>query len=234
MTHTLLLLLRGPMQSWGDDSRYLDRATRAQPTKSGVLGLLAAAEGRPRTASLHDLAGLTFAVRVDQPGTLLHDYQTAEQWQTGGGTRLVSRYYLTDAVFLAAVQSDSREFLEGMVEALRRPHFPLYLGRRSCPANPDLVQGIVEGTAVDALRSAPWHASITHRKTRPSEVVLPIFRDGAPGEEGDPRQDVPLSFDQAHRDYGWRTVVEEPDGVPLVNKGGNSAADPFFEAVISA
>lgn len=34
---TLLLRLAGPLQSWGDSSRFTRRETRAEPTKSGVL-----------------------------------------------------------------------------------------------------------------------------------------------------------------------------------------------------
>lgn len=234
MTSTLLLLLRGPMQSWGDASRYRDRATGSQPTKSGVLGLVAAALGRRRTDPLEDLAALTFAVRVDQPGSLLRDYQTAEAWQGGGGTSLVSRYYLSDAVFVAAIQADDRALVEGIRDALASPRFPLFLGRRSCPANVDLVLGIEDTDAVTALRTVPWQASAAHRRTRPRSVVLPIFRDGLPGEEGEARQDVPLSFAQEHRRYGWRTVVQDDQGVVADNPEGTSRFDPFFDEVISA
>jgi CRISPR system Cascade subunit CasD len=231
---TLLLLLKGPMQSWGYTSRYRDRATGSYPTKSGIVGMLAAAEGRRRSDSIEDLAQLHFAVRVDQPGSLLHDYQTAQPWQTGGNTALVSRYYLTDAVFLAAVESPDRELLEGISQSLCSPRFPLFLGRRSCPANIDLVQGVHDGDAVSTLRSAPWFAAESHRRSRPQTLSLPIFRDARPGEAGDPRQDVPISFDQAHRRYGWRNVVQDEKGAQVENSLGTRKADPFFEEVISA
>ncbi|MDW8358926.1 CRISPR-associated protein Cas5, partial [Thermus sp.] len=39
---TLLLRLQGPMQAWGTRSRFDQRDTWPYPTKSGVLGLLAA------------------------------------------------------------------------------------------------------------------------------------------------------------------------------------------------
>lgn len=234
MTWSLVLLLKGPMQSWGDSSRYRDRATGPVPTKSGVIGLLAAADGRRRTDPIEDLAQLRFAVRVDQPGSLLRDYQTAQAWQRGGGTSLVSRYYLSDAVFLAAVESEDRGLVDSLAGALRSPRFPLFLGRRSCPANVDLLQGVVDSDAVEALRHAPWRAGSAHRRTRPRELELPIFRDAGPGEEGEARRDVPVSFDQAHRQYGWRTVVQDDHGAEISNPEGVGAADPFFEEVISA
>ncbi|AHI23419.1 type I-E CRISPR-associated protein Cas5/CasD [Corynebacterium vitaeruminis] len=232
MTATLLLRLKGPLQSWGDDSRYNIRTTGQVPTKSGVLGLLAAAQGRRRTDPIEDLAGLTFAVRVDQPGTLLKDYQTAEKWQTGGGTRLVTRYFLEDAVFVSAIESEDNEFIESLARAVNSPRFPLFLGRRSCPASPDLFVGTVDKDAVTALKELPWQASKSHRVKRAKKVNLPIFRDAGPNESGVSRQDVPLSFSQEHRKYGWRQVVHDLRGVEVDNPLGQHD-DPFMEAVMS-
>ena len=45
---TLLLRLAAPLQSWGADSKFEVRKTNREPTKSGVLGLLAAALGYRR------------------------------------------------------------------------------------------------------------------------------------------------------------------------------------------
>lgn len=232
MNQSLLLRLKAPMQSWGDSSRFTARATSARPTKSGVIGLVAAALGRPRDAQIDDLTHLGFSVRVDQPGSLLHDYQTAERWQTNGRTSLVSRYYLADAVFVAAITSEDAAILNALDSALLSPRFPLFLGRRSCPANVDLVIGIVDGDGEAALRALPWQATVAHRQTRSREVALPIFRDARDGESGVDQRDVPISFDQRDRRYGWRKVVEaEP--VRFQNPDGR-VDDPFFEAVVSA
>lgn len=234
MATSLLLLLKGPMQSWGDGSRYRQRTTGQIPTKSGIVGLLAAAEGRRRADPIEDLASLKLAVRVDQPGSLLRDYQTSQAWQTGGRTALVSRYYLSDAVFVAAVESSRREVIEGLAEALANPRYPLFLGRRSCPAPAGLVLDVKEAEATEALRSVCWQASDPHRRTRATEVELPIYRDAMRGEDGSPRQDVPISFSQEHRRYGWREVVLEKQGVKVDNQEFGSSDDPFFEAVVSA
>lgn len=76
---TLLLRLAAPLQSWGADSKFEIRKTNREPTKSGVIGLLAAALGLARDddQALQRLNGLRFAVRVDQEGQLLRDYHTA-------------------------------------------------------------------------------------------------------------------------------------------------------------
>ena len=65
---TLLLRLAAPLQSWGMDSKFETRKTNREPTKSGVIGLLAAALGlrRDDAAGLARLNGLHFAVRADR------------------------------------------------------------------------------------------------------------------------------------------------------------------------
>lgn len=72
----LLLKLAGPLQSWGSGSRFTERGAQHEPTKSGVVGLLASALGRRRTEPVDDLAELRFGVRIDQPGSFEDDFQT--------------------------------------------------------------------------------------------------------------------------------------------------------------
>lgn len=79
--HTLLLRIAAPLQSWGTRSRFAEYDTHLRPTKSGTLGMIAAAQGRDRTDDISDLAQLRFAVRGDRPGTPVREYHTA-----GGGT----------------------------------------------------------------------------------------------------------------------------------------------------
>ena len=129
------LRLAGPLQSWGLESRFVRRTTHAEPTKSGVLGLVAAAKGLRRTDPLEELLTLRMGARVDQPGTLVRDFQTAIRREKGRDPKsmpLSYRYYQGDAVYLAVLEGDAA-LVAGIDEALRRPGFPLYLGRRSCP-----------------------------------------------------------------------------------------------------
>ena len=48
MTTGMLLRLAGPLQSWGERSVFTVRDSAAFPTRSGVLGMFAAAEGIDR------------------------------------------------------------------------------------------------------------------------------------------------------------------------------------------
>lgn len=77
---TLLARLAGPLQSWGAMARFDRRDTLTHPTKSGFIGLLAAALGHDRAAALGRLTELRFAVRADRPGVPVQDFHIV-----GGG-----------------------------------------------------------------------------------------------------------------------------------------------------
>jgi len=210
------------MQAWGDASRFSRRDTRMVPSKSGVLGLLAAADGRRRTDPIEDLAQLRFGVRVDQPGRLQRDFQTAINWETGQSMPLSYRYYVADAVFVAGIQGD-RSLLEALAGRVREPRFPLYLGRRSCPVTEPVFLSLVEHGLEEALRNQPWRASAWYRRRQATEVALELYLDADPGDERpvETRRDVPISFSPERREYGWREVAHaEP--ILIANPDGNT------------
>lgn len=223
----LLLRLAAPLQSWGTSSRFVRRNTDRAPSKSGVLGLLAAAQGRRRTDPLEDLLTLHFGVRVDQPGRLERDFHTARTRDGSASMPLSYRFYLSDAVFLAAVEGPS-ELLGGLEEGLKRPTFPLYLGRRSCPPAGKLSLGLREGTVTEVLASEPWLAFRQVQQAAQSVVRLDTVLDCPPGTDGsDLVRDEPLSFDPQRRQYGWRSVLH--DRVEVRNPlfvGASSGATP--------
>lgn len=225
------LRLAGPLQSWGTRSRFVRRETEMAPTKSGVIGMVAAAKGFRRTDSLEELLGLRFGVRIDQPGQLVRDFQTAQRpKQEKDGTTswsslpLSYRYYLSDAVYLAVLEGD-RELVDGIDEAVRSPEFPLYLGRRSCPPAGPVALGVFDNDVDGALASLPWMASTrTQRRHREKTVRLSTVRDAPPDEPGGELvQDVPVSFDPNRRRHAWRSImrgtveVDNPHGVADVN-----------------
>jgi CRISPR system Cascade subunit CasD len=207
--------LGGPLQSWGSRSRFVRRETEAAPTKSGVLGLVAAAKGLRRTDPLELLLGLRFGVRVDQPGQLVRDFQTAQRpdKQRGGAVNwtalpLSCRYYVSDAVFLAVLEGD-HELVAGIDDAVRKPEFPLYLGRRSCPPAGPIALGVFDHDIEEALATLPWLASPhQQRRLRDKMVRLATVRDADETESAaELIRDVPISFDPNHRQYAWRSIV---------------------------
>lgn len=176
----LLLRLEGPLQSWGLRSRWDVRDTGDEPSKSGIVGLLGCALGYPMYAPrLEELDGqLTMAVRVEHSGRRLVDYQTVTGLlpTAGGevkgttedpGTIVSPRAYLQDAAFLA-ILAGPLEVLECCRDALANPHWPVYLGRKSCPPSRPVCAGLVTeyDSLEDALRRHPWdwHGRATNRK----------------------------------------------------------------------
>ncbi|GLW66580.1 type I-E CRISPR-associated protein Cas5/CasD [Actinomadura rubrobrunea] len=249
----LLLRLAGPLQSWGEQSRFNRRETRPQPTKSGVLGLLAAAQGRRREDPLNDLIDLAIGVRVDQAGTLLRDYHTVSDYRgrplpqaavNAKGvqkptspvkyTHVTQRFYLQDALFVVGVAGQA-ELLESLAAAVRRPAFPLALGRRSCPPTQPIVLGIHPGTLSEALTEQPWQAGpavrrdFQRRHGRRARIDLSVTIETPDGD--DVVHDVPLSFAPRDRRYASRRVthswVSAPTGFPDPDAPTAEGHDPF-------
>ena len=163
----LALLLDGPMQSWGFTSRFTRRTTALHPTKSAIVGLLAAAMRidknapgeAPLIARLAALKCTTITLPKKHSGTELPilrliDYQTigggynkSTQWmkkpRSASGktleTVLSQRHYLLDARFGVLLKGD-RDWLEEIANHLRNPAWGVWLGRKCCiPSSPLLV-----------------------------------------------------------------------------------------------
>ncbi|MEV6400229.1 type I-E CRISPR-associated protein Cas5/CasD [Streptomyces sp. NPDC051907] len=215
----LTLRLAGPLQSWGASARFARRTTESAPTKSGVIGLLAAAAGIQRgdDASLKPLAALRFGVRIDQPGTRLRDFHTAHHSVSGKSMPLSERFYLADAVFVAALEGD-HTLLAGLHAALRDPVYPPFLGRRSCPPAQPVDLALHDATTLeDALHDTPWQASAWHRRQRRRDpvVTLTVLREADENEtHADVLRDQPLSFAAEHRRHALRTVVSTTVDLP--------------------
>lgn len=216
----LLLRLAGPLQSWGDSSRFVRRTTRREPTKSGIVGLLAAALGRSREESIDDLAQLEMGVRIDQKGRLMRDFQTERSLDGKKTMPLSHRYYLSDACFLVAVGGPENKLRE-LDAAVKRPVWPLYLGRRSCPPgnHPDmpLSLGVKSEYANvrEALEREPWQAASWYRRRHGVHEPLEVVYDAREGEVSETQNDYPLSFSGLGRRYAGRQVtrglVPNPD-----------------------
>lgn len=205
----LLLRLEGPQQAWGTQSRFSDRDTGYEPSKSGVLGLVCAALGWRRDHDLSDLNALRMGVRVDRPGTLEREFQTA-----GGGYPVLDkrgrptgkeanavlsrRSYLADASFLVALEGDA-SLLRKIDEALHHPVWQLFLGRKAFVPSQRIPQGLRELPLRDALLAEA-------RATRSTDQLLVLEVQPGPGTQI--RRDIPLSFSE--RRYAPRHVIAEP------------------------
>lgn len=211
----LLVVLKAPMQSWGASSRFTRRETEIMPTKSGFIGMLAAAVGKKRVDSIEQFQGLRFGVRVDQPGTLLMDYHTAKNMR-GKMLPISRRYYLQDAVFIAAVESADKKELDSYRRALSAPYYQLFLGRRSCPPEGPLKTMLVDDTLESALAKVPWQASEWYQRkiirqseddtySYAAEIVVEVSANSFHNDVFvATMNDEPISFNPEQRQYALR------------------------------
>jgi len=191
----LVFQLQAPLSAWGETAVGEFRPTANYPSESALFGLLAAALGIRREeeeahAALRDYYG--FAIGVLSSGRLLRDYHTA---QTPGrvslknrphysrrdelnfpkkelNTILSTRDYRQDAASLIAVQARSSApySLGDMVQALAKPRFTLYLGRKSCPPASPLNPKVIPGENAKAVLYSYLQAHTGH-----GDKAVPVF-----------------------------------------------------------
>lgn len=174
----LAFYLDGPLQAWGASSKFQHRETESFPTKSGIIGLIAAAMGIDKHAAdeadrLRPLAALNQSVlRLDNssgativrlsdfhtigggydrshPVEKLHIARTADG-KVCANAVITHRTYLMDAKFLVVLEGDGA-VLQGCASALEDPKWGFWFGRKCClPAAP--LTPVLAPTASEALR----------------------------------------------------------------------------------
>ncbi|HGM5270185.1 type I-E CRISPR-associated protein Cas5/CasD [Serratia nevei] len=177
MSRYLLFQLYAPLVSWGAPAVGEVRHTDTIPTRSALLGLLAAALGisRDNEEELNQFnQHYRFAILpLSSHEQWLRDYHTTQVPRENKkrryftrreeltlapqdvGTMLSSREYRCDAYYLVAVsaESDAPTDLESLAQALKTPVFPLYLGRKACPLALPLAPRILTGHLADVFRA---------------------------------------------------------------------------------
>lgn len=212
---TILLKLKGPMQSWGTSSHFETRNTDYYPSKSALIGIIAASFGyrRDQEQKIKELNELDFALRIDQPGMLLRDYHIAKKYKKTGEferTYVTNRYYMEDAVFVVAISHANDRRAEEIYEALQHPYFSPFMGRRSCPVPLDFIIKMTEEDAVTALEKLEWQAAEWYKK-KYADYRPEIYADKALIPQGiaTMRKDYVISFSQKERKYGPRFEVRK-------------------------
>lgn len=196
MPRYLILRLDGPMQAWGTHTFEDFRPSNLYPTRSGLLGLLAACLGIERgdhagQAAL--AASVEFSVRVDttverldrkppmkKQGVKLPDFHTVMDARKVDGKAnkfpVVSRReYLYDASFTVAVgaKPDAPLALDTIAEALRRPLYTPTLGRRACPPTRPVFDAEIDAAnGVEALRTASGSGALIYSESLESGQPL--------------------------------------------------------------
>lgn len=199
MNDYLILKLQGPMQAWGEHTFEGLRPSSYVPTRSSVLGLLGACKGvrRQDRAGLRELEeNIALAVRVDgrampedgsrfltqQKLTDYHTVKNAREDYRGlksHETIQTWREYLMDAEFTVAVWQRMPEpkLLDKLEQAVKKPFFTPYLGRRSCPiARPLFERRITVENEFAALTQVPPAGGEIYSET-PGDVRSLKVRD---------------------------------------------------------
>jgi CRISPR system Cascade subunit CasD len=196
---TLLLRFAAPLQSWGVDSKFDRRSTGRSPSKSGVVGLCAAALGIRRNDAdaddrIAEIAKLKFGVRIDKPGKLIKDFHMAHGeafWDPKNRTKIDrgkkskkspkdskepknDNAYRTNRYYLSDAVflvglEGDEDLLQRIDKAINSPMFPLYLGRRSCPPEGQMSLKIVPDNIEEALEKWPLLASSRRNRRWHSE-----------------------------------------------------------------
>lgn len=165
MPQQLVFSVHAPLASWGEIAGAEARPSASRPTRSALLGLVAACIGirRGDEEGLRRVDALRVAVRVDRAGLPLHDYHTTQVPASRRGVRyrtrrdelhsaprddistiLSSRAYRMEVCVCVVLNHESRPVdsganrvipieLAAVADAMQRPVFAPYLGRRSCP-----------------------------------------------------------------------------------------------------
>ncbi len=212
-TKVLQIRLEGPLQSWGDRSRFLVKETNWFPTKSGVTGLLFCAMGlsgaqEAKLAQLADLrmSVISYSIGRSRP-SILEDFQMvgngyddANPWENllipktiegkkpvGSGAKLTYRSYLQDAHFevFFEIPNDWAMFVE---EGLKNPKWDIYLGRKSCAPTSPVFQGIF-----DNFEEAE-KAFIAQNRNSEIKLIEKIIDTNESGIDVESVYDVPIRF----------------------------------------
>lgn len=249
----LVFQLQAPLSSWGDTAVGEYRGSYEHPGESALIGLLGAALGIRREDEVTHAAlrqGYGFGVGVQSGGKLLRDYHTAQVPGRAAlkgrphatrrdelgvpkdelNTILSTRDYRQEAASLIAIQprSDAPYTLDILADALRKPRFVLYLGRKSCPPAAPLYPQIIKADSVRSVFQeyrarfdAQRDANKDHRGRLPLEPIGELIRliwgdgveSGVSADLSAPRKDRLI------RRQGWQ-FGDRTEHVALLPEGG--------------
>lgn len=203
MSQFLVFRLYGVMASWGDIAVGEVRPSASHPSRSEILGLIAAALGieRDQGDTLKNVfSGYDVAIKMISQGILLHDYHTVQVPGKGKctyrtrkdelnfdpaqlGTILSFReYYCEPEVIVSIRARDHAPYsLADMKHALEYPHFVLYLGRKSCPLGLPLKPQIVEAPGFKGSLDNAIFPSVPDGKGR-KEMLNRYYWEGKAGD----------------------------------------------------
>ena len=218
----LVFQLYAPLVSWGDQAVGQERPSADHPSRSALLGLVAAALGIDRADDAQHKklsAACRFGTKLYLPGLALRDFHTTqvppsnkkthhlytrkdELSESKVGTILSFRTYQQDSYSVVGLWLESAEktwSLSQLQTSLNNPHFQLYLGRKSCPLalplNPNIIESERLDKALDQYTVATQLKSIIGNPDKARYYWEQSDKIGMDGEQSysAPRYDHPTS-----------------------------------------
>ena len=215
----MALWLEAPLQSWGFDSRFDRRDSLEFPTRSGVLGLICCAKGAGGEqadwlAMMRKHGQTVYAYRRKNSACFGHDmlvdfhmvgngYDLNDPWETlmipktldgkkpSGlltGAKKTYRDYIQDTAFGVVLDVPEEEAVI-IAEALKRPVWDVYLGRKCCVPTEFMYQGTFD-------KNEEAVATIAELATQKELVLKFTAEEGEDYDKGDVITlfDVPVQF----------------------------------------
>lgn len=233
----LVFTLAASLGAMGELAGHERRGSLSWPGRSAIVGLLGAALGIDRQGDFSVFDPLRMAVAIFQSGHPLRDYHTVETVPSAAAKRpnsrpqalraasgqtktsITLRDYRCNPLFGVALWGDTQEKLEALRDALSRPHYTLYLGRKACPLNAPPGARVVTDqpgpeAALRSLTIPPW------RWPRLSQAPLEARTLVCEAEEADSMQTLvhDLPTDRRAWHFAARRVALRP--VSIVPEGG--------------
>ncbi|MCG8381164.1 MAG: type I-E CRISPR-associated protein Cas5/CasD [Gammaproteobacteria bacterium] len=228
MRDYLVFQLYAPLVSWGDQAVGQERPSADHPSRSALLGLLAAAVGIDRNDETRQeqlSSACHFGIKLYAPGLAMRDFHTAqvppankkskhlytrrdELREPKLGTILSFRSYRQDSLSVVALwlNDDPAYSLPQLQKALSKPHFHLYLGRKACPLAVPLCP--------EPGQFASMKAALDHYA--PADELRPLFERGQPRYYWEPHSDSGLEetyrgprYDQPISRKRWQFASRE-------------------------
>lgn len=220
MAEFVVFTLVGPMGSFGDLAGHERRGSGDWPARSAVLGLVGAALGvqREDSTAQERLTRWRVAVSILSRSPVFRDFHTVqtvpsarikrpnsrrealESLEVGDNPVITMRDYCSDCAFGVALWGGSG--LAAIEEALARPRFAPYLGRKSCPLSAPMAPQVVESASpIEALARITVPPFMT---LDPKHPLLVASDEPLEGGWEEIRWDEPLDRTSWH--FGPRTV----------------------------
>ena len=222
MAEFVIFTLAAPMGAFADLAGHERRHSGTWPGRSAVLGLVGAALGvrRDEASGQERLLRWRTAVSVLSQGVAFRDFHTVQTVPTtrikrpatrrealaalasGDNPLITWRDYRSDCAFGVALWGG--EGPDEVRMALARPHFTLYLGRKSCPLSaPAAAKVIQAANPVEALARIKLPPFLEDQLD-PKRPLMVVSEEPLDGGRQEIRWDDPL--DRVSWHFGPRSV----------------------------